>query len=331
MNVKFTRPIATHNPNVNAPLTGARRVLLPIVGGMVLAVALAFGAGHASADNAPWGPAGPIVTPQPLPTGTPGAPKQGTAPDEAASGVDESRSRVIQFLNDWQAQLISAATDATLRIGSFVTDFSRARNTMQGIAVTESSEAAPSTEFEQAAPRAFEFPGGWLGMLAAAAVTVLGIGLMASIARSLQALLREQRSANERAGYAALQDFRNQYAARSIEQLMPSISQLVADATGNVTALANQSGIVSMGYEPAPQFTVSGVSGQEFIFTTDPGWITKKLGASRITKVLRLNNVTHSGRVRAQALWERCMADRGPAVAPLSKDWYVVVSTVRGR
>jgi type II secretory pathway pseudopilin PulG len=175
-----------------------------------------------------------------------------------------------------------------------------------------------------------------VGVAAGAAVT-LSNGVVARAICNLEQTYRRQKSLE-------LEQLQAQVVARrraEVETLLAEpegwrkvIDQLLADALPDITARVGKIGVLDLSAAPVPRFSVAGVNGQGYLFTTSPEAL-RRVGLLRQVQVVHTTPLDASlhpaARVEVQAVWEHLAAQRLPGECPYSTvlprqaEWFLMV------
>ncbi|HHH42490.1 MAG TPA: hypothetical protein ENK56_10875 [Chloroflexi bacterium] len=112
------------------------------------------------------------------------------------------------------------------------------------------------------------------------------------------------------------------------------VDQLLADALPDITARVGEIGVLDLSAAPVPRFSVAGVNGQGYLFTTSPEALQKVglLRQVRVVESVPLDASLHpAARVEVQAVWEHLAEQRLPSECPYSyvlprqAEWFLMV------
>jgi hypothetical protein len=108
------------------------------------------------------------------------------------------------------------------------------------------------------------------------------------------------------------------------------LNQLLADALPETGAAVGREGVLDASVSPAPRFTLAGVDGCQYLFTTAPDLLRSVGMLDRKDDPVPLDAALHpAARAEVQAVWEHVAARRlrgpQPSYLPRQAAWYLVV------
>jgi hypothetical protein len=168
--------------------------------------------------------------------------------------------------------------------------------------------------------------------LAAGAVVALSNGAVTRAIRRLERTYRRQKSLELEQLQAQAVERRRVEVERLLERegsWQGVLDQVLADALPDATACVGREGVLDLNVSPAPRFTVAGVDGRSYLFTTSPEALRRVGMVGRKNRVIPLDaTLSPAARVEVQVLWDHLASGRlresAPAL-PRQAEWFLVV------
>lgn len=165
----------------------------------------------------------------------------------------------------------------------------------------------------------------WLVLLIVALAMGLAVTLSnAAVTRAIRRLERTYR----RQKSLELEQLQAQAVARRLEEVRGLLAQpdgwrkvldqVLADAVPNITARLSDADLLEISAAPVPRFTVLGVDGTGYTFTTSAETLQRYFPLVMKGEVIPLDAALHPAlRAEVQAVWDHLAAERLPAECPL--------------